>query len=77
VAQDGFETLGQLVVPNGAQRIRDNVELDGRDCEMQSIGVDVELGISVRSGFLFGWHDGRTIAPADARKVEAWSACGR
>ena len=77
MAQDGFETLGQLTVANRAQRIDDDVELDRRDFEMQSISVDVELRIGVGIGRLIVWHDGLTIAPGNARKVELRSACGR
>jgi hypothetical protein len=68
--QHGFEPRGQLDIANRAQRVHQDVELGGRDDQVDSIQLNVKLRLGIWFGRVFAWHDVVTIAPRDVSQVE-------
>ncbi len=57
LVQYSLEARGQFNVADRPQCIDDDVELDGRDDEVQAIGIDIEPTLTIRIGRAFRWHD--------------------
>ena len=66
LAQHGLKALGEFDVADRTQRVNDDVELGGRENEVQAIRFDIELRLTCWIGHVAAGHGAHeTIAPAD------------